>query len=504
MVVTLTWLVDNRSFVTDASQSQDTTEDHQALYHLLEQQREEQERQQWERDCADAGPSGTQQSDRTQATTSSSQPNDQPEAYFPVGLALSERQPTSFNFGMYLFDSLRLPRGLLDNDYDEPVTFDNVEECNSYCINFVAVQRLKVIASRQDNNRQDGATDVPDKAVLFHHSGKPLGPKLKTDNPLFDRNLDQLRLDRFGNVMVLFAHPWSDISVQLTHGFPRRLVSQSHGGMLPGNVTAAARVSNQAIRSLAPGDVAAFISRDMIQGLGLTAAELVLARSSALRYAGKQDKPARLVGLMFRYGIDFLQLTALTIEQMQSLSETTTQHWKNLFRPSTDPEASFSTSSSDSEEDSPQLTVSWALPGAECGDDMPPPDHERRKQRVFHHVHSLMFSYLQTTTEIVEQLDKPWPAVADKTRPKTSRSASSGQRKRKRTTRGPVVKDNSKDKDAPAAAPVEPTPAPDARHRLLDLPQIVATRIPGRDSIEKLSEFFRQNEALPPRVSELS
>ena len=289
MVQTLTWLVGNREFLTDASQSQDTHEDHQAVFNMLEQRREEQERQQWERDRAEAGPSGAQENDRAEATPSSAQPNDQPEPYFPVGLALSERQPTKFNFGLYLFDCLRLPRGLFDGDCDGPVSFDDgpvsfddVVACNTYCIHFAAEQQLKVQASRQpDSDRQDGATAVPDKAVLFRRSGKPLGPKLKTDNPLFDRNLEQLRLDHFSNVMALFAHPWSDISVQLTHGFPRRLVSQSHGGMLPGNLMAAARVSNQAIRSLAPGDVAAFISRDMVQGLGLTTAELILARSSA-------------------------------------------------------------------------------------------------------------------------------------------------------------------------------------------------------------------------------
>ena len=529
MVQTLTWLVGNRDFLTDASQSQDTYEDHHAIFQdtyednhaifkMLQASLEEQERQQWERDRAEAGPSGAQENDRVEAgpsgaqendraeaTPSSAQPYDQPEPYFPVGLALSERQPTKFNFGLYLFDCLRLPRGLFDGDCDGPVSFDDVVACNTYCIHFAAEQQLKVQASRQpDSNRQDGTTAVPDKAVMFRRSGKPLGPKLKTDNPLFDRNLEQLRLDHFGNVMALFAHPWSDISVQLTRGFPRCLVSQSHGGMLPGNLTAAARVSNQALRSLAPGNVAAFISRDMVQGLGLTTAELILARSSALKYAGK---PARLVGLMFRYGIDFLHLTALTVEQMQTLTDTTTQHWNNIFRSTTDPDASVtdSSSSSDSEDDSHQLTVSWTVPGAECGDDLPPPDHERREQRVCHHVHSLMFSYLQTITETEEeQSDEPQPAAAAETQPTAARNGSSGQRKRKRKTDGPVVEDDSEDEDA-TAAPAETTPAPpDARQRLLLLPQVCATRIPGRDSIQKMLEFFRHNMALPPMVSELS
>ena len=35
------------------------------------------------------------------------------------------------------------------------------------------------------------------------------------------------------------------------------------------------------------GDMASFISKRMVQGLGLTTTELVLARTSAIRYAGK-------------------------------------------------------------------------------------------------------------------------------------------------------------------------------------------------------------------------
>ena len=46
------------------------------------------------------------------------------------------------------------------------------------------------------------------------------------------------------------------------------------------------------------GDVAAFMSKEMIRGLGLTVTELMLARMTAIRYAGKKDKPARLVEMM--------------------------------------------------------------------------------------------------------------------------------------------------------------------------------------------------------------
>lgn len=113
---------------------------------------------------------------------------------------------------------------------------------------------------------------------------------------------------------------------------------------------------------------------------------------------------------------------------------------------------------------------------------------------------SVLTKERKTTTR---KLEEPQPATASEIQPTTSSSASSGPCKRRRATRGPVVEEDSQDKDT-QAAPAGPTPAPDARQCLLALPQIVATRIPGPDSIGKLSEFVRQNEALPPRVSELS
>ena len=57
---------------------------------------------------------------------------------------------------------------------------------------------------------------------------------------------------------------------------------------------------------------------------------------------------------MFRHEIDFLHLTALSTQQVQSLRETTTRHLNSLF--TTQPEDDSSGSSSDSEEDVPQLT----------------------------------------------------------------------------------------------------------------------------------------------------
>ena len=85
-------------------------------------------------------------------------------------------------------------------------------------------------------------------------------------------------------------------------------MTEPHRGVLFGNITAATLVSKRAVRSLAPGDVAAFISRDVVRGLGPTPAEQVLARATALRYVGKPNKLARLVQFMLRFSIDFQRL----------------------------------------------------------------------------------------------------------------------------------------------------------------------------------------------------
>ena len=63
----------------------------------------------------------------------------------------------------------------------------------------------------------------------------------------------------------------------------------------------------------------------MIEGLGLSTAELMLARGSAVKYAGKRDKPARLVELMMRFGLNFLTLEALTLALAKMVKNYTTR-----------------------------------------------------------------------------------------------------------------------------------------------------------------------------------
>ena len=81
--------------------------------------------------------------------------------------------------------------------------------------------------------------------------------------------------------MVWTAQSWSDLCPNFMHGFPRRLVSHKHGGFVTGNICVAAKVTNQVVRNVALGDVSSF-SREQLNGLGLTVAELFWARQSAL------------------------------------------------------------------------------------------------------------------------------------------------------------------------------------------------------------------------------
>ena len=173
--------------------------------------------------------------------------------YFPAGLAKTPEQPTVFNFGLFLFDNLRLQRGLFPDDRESEVQFADLKECREYCEEYITSREewcRDQDASSSSTVRRESTLS---KAEMFRQAGHPLSATMTTGNELFDGHLDDLRLDDFGNVMHLHAPFWSDISAQFMHGFPRRLITDSHGGVLPGNITVAARISNQAVRSLSIG-----------------------------------------------------------------------------------------------------------------------------------------------------------------------------------------------------------------------------------------------------------
>lgn len=174
--------------------------------------------------------------------------------YFPRGLARSQQNITDFNFTLFLYDSLQLPCGLFSEDMTSEVQFADLQECRAYCSRFVAEReewyRQQPLSPDQSQERRSQLS----KDTMFRQTGAPLGvTTLKSGNERFDSNLEDVRLDIFGNVMILNAPHWSDISAQFVHGYPRRLIPYHHRGVLSGNITVAARISNQAIRSLAAG-----------------------------------------------------------------------------------------------------------------------------------------------------------------------------------------------------------------------------------------------------------
>ena len=69
---------------------------------------------------------------------------------------------------------------------------------------------------------------------------------MTTGNALFDSYLEDLHLNIFANVMFLKASHWSNISTQFMLSFPHCLIINHHSGILLGNITVPARISNQA------------------------------------------------------------------------------------------------------------------------------------------------------------------------------------------------------------------------------------------------------------------
>ena len=424
-----------------------------------------------------------------------------PTAYFPPALAKSSERPLDFNFELYLFDSLRLPRGLFPDDEDGPVEFSSLAECTGYCNRFVQQTLAEVEKHGTADDRASLAQDMRDrldKGRMFRQSGTSLGRTMVTGNEAFDANLDDLRLDRFGNVMMLTAPPWSDISAQFMHGFPRRLVAEAHGGILPGNLTIAAKISNQAMRSLSTGDIAAFISRPMVQGLGLTRAELMLARTSAIKYAGKAEKPARLVDLMVRFGVDFLHLAPLTAAHIKQLRAGSSEHWNRvLSSDSSDSEASSSDASTDAEV---ELRTSLDT-RAEC--EMLPERSSEEFNRVVTLTISNLFACFTGRAPTPATDPAPLPQGETAARPATARNTSHSGQRRRRTQPNTAAADSTASQPSTSQAePAEVQPQlRSAREALLAMPGIVAIRIPSEQSLARLEEFLRNNQPITPEVS---
>ena len=129
----------------------------------------------------------------------------------------------------------------------------------------------------------------------------------------------------------------------------------------------------------------------MIRGLGLTVTELMLARMTAIRYAGKKDKPARLVEMMVRFGVDFLTMTPLEAEQTKGLRLASSSHWDLVI-------ASAPDDGEDSSSDESEL-------GWDAEEELEPlpsrgtPEHA---ETVTRHIENLLQCYVsvQTTTQV--------------------------------------------------------------------------------------------------------
>ena len=143
----------------------------------------------------------------------------------PCGLAKSTEQPLDLNFTLYLYDTLRLPLGLFPDDQDQEVQFEDLQQCMQYCWRY-ASQRQDWMPDQpvtQDHSQERRAQ--LSKETIFRDAGQPFGVNMITGSALLDKNLADVRLDVFGNVMFLEAPHWSDVSVQLYAWFsllPRR------------------------------------------------------------------------------------------------------------------------------------------------------------------------------------------------------------------------------------------------------------------------------------------
>ena len=145
-----------------------------------------------------------------------------------------------------------------------------------------------VMAARAKLNRVD----------IFQRSGRPLGT-LDTHNDELDIHNDQVRVDHFGNVMVLDAPFWSDAATQFCHGFPRALIKAHHGGYIKGNITCTSKASNEFIRAFAYKDIFSLCPRERLEKTGLTETEALYCRSIAIERK-RSGKSMRLVEAMFR------------------------------------------------------------------------------------------------------------------------------------------------------------------------------------------------------------
>ncbi len=127
--------------------------------------------------------------------------------------------------------------------------------------------------------------------------------------------------------MIWNAPSWSPASVQYTHGFPRRLIAESHGGFLPGNIIVSAKASNLCLRRLSVCDVASLVSRLSVSGVGLSYARLLNLRYAAIRYHHRSYTPDYLVRGMLDFGLNFATFLPIDVVALEALKNSLKSSW---------------------------------------------------------------------------------------------------------------------------------------------------------------------------------
>ena len=133
---------------------------------------------------------------------------------------------------------------------------------------------------------------------------------------------------RYDNVMRWQALSWSAASAQYTHGFPRRLVAESHGGFLSGNIMVTSKASNLSLRRLAICNVPAIVSKQSISRASPSRARLLNLRYAALRYHSGQYCPQYLLAGMVEYGVNFATFEPLDAEALDLLHDGLKRMWR--------------------------------------------------------------------------------------------------------------------------------------------------------------------------------
>ena len=249
----------------------------------------------------------------------------------------------------------------------------------------------------------------------------------------------------------------------------------------------------------------------MVQGLGLTTSELMMARASAIKYAGQREKPTRLLDLTVRFGIDFLTLAPVPRDKLQDLRRKSTVHWNGVLETSADEDQEAESSSSSDESG---LSVDWDPREESQG--MPATNTDAYTVAVTRHVENLLHCYVSTRQMGTQHAQLEVRAAT--ARPSGS-SGMSRRRKQQTPRRKPAASRQALEATATATTTVssrdqergnieqrEPEqqeqPRRSPREILVALPGIVATRIPNEDSLKRLEQFLRNNQPCDPqRVS---